>query len=76
MKQKCKYFEGIDPRTVAAQHGWWFPEMPGVEPWLHGVWESNINVVTEDAPEYCNPINGGWPLKTLLCKIYKVLEGN
>lgn len=74
VKQKCKYFEGIDPRVISAQHGWWFPEMPGEEPWLHGVWESNINVVTEDAPEYCNPINGGWPLRTLLCKIYKVLE--
>jgi anaerobic selenocysteine-containing dehydrogenase len=74
VKQKCKYFDGIDPSVVSAQHGWWFPEMPGEEPSLHGVWESNINVVTEDAPEYCNPINGGWPLKTLLCKVYKVVE--
>ncbi len=52
--------------------GWWFPELPGEEPWLHGVWESNVNVLTEDDPKVCNKISGGWPLKTGLCKIYKV----
>ena len=72
VRQKCKYFDGIDPRVVSAQHGWWFPELPGEEPWLHGVWESNINVCTSDDPEHCNDISGGWPLRTLMCKVYKV----
>ena len=72
IKQKCQHFKGIDPRVVQAQHGWWLPELPGEEPWLHGVWESNINVVTADEPEQCNPISGGWPLRALLCKVYKV----
>ncbi len=72
VRQKCQYFDGIDPRVVSAQHGWWFPEMPGEEPWLRGVWQSNIDVVTNDDPEHCNQINGGWPLRTLMCKIYKV----
>jgi anaerobic selenocysteine-containing dehydrogenase len=72
VRQKCQYFDGIDPRVVCAQHGWWFPELPGEEPWLHGVWESNINVVTDDDPEHCNTISGGWPLRGLLCKVYKV----
>ena len=68
--QKCKHFEGIDPRVVHAQHGWWFPEdLPG-EPSLHGVWKSNINILTDDDPDICNPINGGWPLRGLLCKVY------
>jgi anaerobic selenocysteine-containing dehydrogenase len=71
VRQRCKYFEGIDPRVVHAEHGWWFPELPGEEPWLHGVWESNINVVTEDHPDHCSPILGGWPLRTGLCKVYK-----
>jgi len=71
IRQRCQYFRGTEPRTVEAQHGWWFPELPGEEPWLHGVWESNINVVTDDDPEHCNPINGGWPLRGLLCKVYK-----
>jgi len=72
VRQKCQYFDGIDPRVVHAQHGWWFPELPGEEPWLHGVWESNINVVTSDDPEHCNKVSGGWPLRTLMCKVYKV----
>jgi thiosulfate reductase/polysulfide reductase chain A len=72
VRQKCQYFDGIDPRVIDAQHGWWFPELPGEEPWLHGVWESNINVCTSDDPQQCNAISGGWPLRTLMCNIYKV----
>jgi anaerobic selenocysteine-containing dehydrogenase len=71
IRQKCRYFNGIAPGVVHAQHGWWFPELPGEEPWLRGVWESNINVVTDNAPENCNPISGGWPLRALLCRVYK-----
>ncbi len=74
IRMKCELFPGIDPRVVHAEHGWWFPELPGEEPWLHGVWESNINVLTDDDPDVCNKIGGGWPLKTALCKIYKVKE--
>ena len=46
-------------------------ELPGEEPWLHGVWESNINVCTDDDPEICGTKHGGWPLKTAMCKVYK-----
>jgi thiosulfate reductase/polysulfide reductase chain A len=72
VRQKCRCFDGIDPNVIHAQHGWWFPELPGEEPWLHGVWESNINVLTSDDPEHCNRISGGWPLRAMLCKVYKV----
>jgi len=74
VKQKCQFFDGIDPRVVHAQHGWWFPEQPGEEPWLHGVWESNIEVVINDDPEACNQMDGVWPLRTALCmcKVYKI----
>ncbi len=71
IRMKCQYFEGIDPTVVHCEHGWWFPELPGEEPWLHGVWESNVNVLTNDDPDVCNKLHGGWPLKTALCKIYK-----
>ena len=70
IKQKCRTFEGLDPRVVHVQHGWWYPEEEGAEPSLHGVWESNCNVLTDDDPDICNPISGGWPLRTLLCKVY------
>jgi thiosulfate reductase/polysulfide reductase chain A len=71
VKQRCLYFDGIRPQVVHAEHGWWFPELPGEEPWLRGVWKSSINVVTSDDPERCNPRSGGWPLRTALCKVYK-----
>lgn len=71
IRQRCRYFDGINPGIVHAEHGWWFPELPGEEPWLHGAWESNVNVLTDDDPDHCNQINGGWPLKTALCKVYK-----
>jgi anaerobic selenocysteine-containing dehydrogenase len=71
VKQRCQILEGIDPRVVHAQHGWWFPEMDGADPTLHGAFMSNINVLTDDDPDVCNKIHGGWPLRGLLCKIYK-----
>jgi thiosulfate reductase / polysulfide reductase chain A len=71
IKMKCQFFTGIDPRVVHCEHGWWFPEMPAGEPGLHGVWESNVNVLLEDNPECCNKGTGSWPLRTSLCKIYK-----
>jgi thiosulfate reductase/polysulfide reductase chain A len=71
IRQKCQLFGGILPQVVNAEHGWWYPELPGEEPWLHGVWESNINVVINDEPQYCSSISGGWTLRGLLCKIYR-----
>lgn len=70
VKQKCVYFDGISKKVVHAEHGWWFPEMPGKQPWLAGVWESNINILTDDDPDRCDPRSGGWPLKTALCRVY------
>lgn len=71
VKQRCEILKGIDPRVVHAQHGWWFPEMEGAAPTLHGVFKSNINVLTDDDPEVCNKIHGGWPFRGFLCKISK-----
>ena len=71
IRMKATLFSGIDTRVVHAEHGWWFPELPNEEPWLGGVWESNVNVLTDDDPEVCNQICGIWPLKTALCRVYK-----
>ena len=72
IRMKAQLFDGIAPEVVHAEHGWWFPELPGEDPWLHGAWESNVNVLTGDDPEHCNPITGAWGLKTVLCDVYKV----
>lgn len=67
VKFKCRYFRGIDPRVVQAEHGWWFPE----EPSLDALWRSNINAVLDDAPELCDPVSGNFVLRGQLCKVYK-----
>ena len=72
IKQRARLTTGIDPRVVNVEALWWFPEQPAPEPWLHGVWQSNANVLTMDEPEVCDPVTGGWPLRALLCKVYKV----
>jgi len=72
VQQKCIYFEGISPKVIHAEYGWWYPEDKGEEPFLHGVWKSNINVITDDDPDRCDPMSGGWPLRTGLCRIYPV----
>ncbi|MBW1998665.1 MAG: molybdopterin-dependent oxidoreductase [Deltaproteobacteria bacterium] len=69
--QKCRYLETLHPSVVHVQHGWWYPEEDGADPCLHGVWKSNCNVLIDDDPSLCNPISGGWPLRALLCKVYK-----
>jgi thiosulfate reductase/polysulfide reductase chain A len=73
IKMKVKLTTGIHPQVVNVEHNWWFPEQPGQEPWLHGLWQSNANVLTMDDPDTCDQLTGSWPARALLCKIYKVL---
>ena len=70
--QKCEYYPGIDPGVVHAEHGWRYPEEPGEEPHLFGVWRSNINVCWDNSPDKCSREVGSMPFKAGLCKIYKV----
>jgi len=71
IKQKARISDKILAGVVNVQAGWWFPEMPAEEPSLHGLWESNANVLTLDDPEACDPLSGGWQVRALLCKVYK-----
>ena len=73
IQQKARVTEEVHPTMVRVQHGWWFPKMPGAEPSLHGVWESNANVLCPVDKAYCNVEIGGWPHTALLCKVYKVV---
>jgi thiosulfate reductase/polysulfide reductase chain A len=67
IQQKARITDGIDPRVVNVQYGWWFPEDPAPE---YGVWRSNANVLTSNEPPY-DPAMGTYQLRALLCKIYK-----
>ncbi len=72
VRQRAKLFFGMDPRVVAAQHAWWFPENkdPG-----HGWAESNINILTDNAYETMDPAMGASSIRTLLCRIYPEGKG-
>ena len=59
----------VHPRMLDVQHDWWFPERPGKDPELFGVFESNANVLCPDAAQYCSPEIGSWPHSALLCRI-------
>jgi anaerobic selenocysteine-containing dehydrogenase len=65
MRQVAKLTTGIDPRVIAAQHGWWFPEQPAPD---YGVWTSNVNLLTDNQPPY-DPAMGTYQLRALLCRV-------
>lgn len=65
-KFRAKLFRGMDPRIVSAEHAWWFPEQPGPD---HGWKDSNINLLTRNDYESCDPAMGATPVRTLLCRL-------
>jgi anaerobic selenocysteine-containing dehydrogenase len=67
MSQKAKITTGIDPRVINAEHGWWFPEETDPE---HGIWRSNVNLLTDNGPPY-DPAMGTYQLRALLCRVGK-----
>jgi len=71
IKQRARFTTGINPGVVAAQHGWWFPEIedPG-----HGWDKSNINILTDNDPEGYDAAMGATNLRVLMCKIYPTKE--
>jgi anaerobic selenocysteine-containing dehydrogenase len=72
IKQKACVSDNIAPNVINVQSHWWFPEDPSREPWLRGLWESNANVLTMGQdPDTFDELTGGWPLRALLCKVYK-----
>jgi anaerobic selenocysteine-containing dehydrogenase len=70
IKQKAKLFKGSDPRVVTAQASWFYPDQPGP---LHGLLESNANVLTSNDGPF-DPAMGAPTFRVLLCKVYKVEE--
>jgi anaerobic selenocysteine-containing dehydrogenase len=71
IKQKAHVTDGIMPDVVNCEAGWNYPEKPACEPSLNGVFESNANVLTLDDPETCDELVGGYPMRALLCKVYR-----
>ena len=68
IKMKAVVIEDIREDVVSIDHGWWFPEQEGPD---FGVFESNANVLTSNAPPY-DPAFGTYQLRGLLCTIEKI----
>jgi anaerobic selenocysteine-containing dehydrogenase len=68
IKQKATLSEGIDPRVISVGYAWWFPEKDITQ--MYGWDESNINILTDDAPPY-SPEMGSPKMRGFLCKVYK-----
>jgi anaerobic selenocysteine-containing dehydrogenase len=71
MRQRARLTDGIDPRVISAEHGWWFPEKSAPD---YGVWESNVNLLTDNGPPY-DPAMGTYQLRALLCRVASCREG-
>ena len=74
IRQQARITEGIRPDTVAVEAYWYFPEMPQEDPYLFGVWDTNVNAIITDDYETCN-FAGDNAYKGLMCKIYKAGDG-
>jgi anaerobic selenocysteine-containing dehydrogenase len=72
VRRKVEITPIIDPRVINADHAWWYPEKPAAEPSLFGLWDVSINQLV---PWLSGRSGFGGNYKSLLCKIYKVAEG-
>lgn len=69
--QRAKLCTDILPKTIFAQHGWYFPELPHADPWRVGWFMSNPNVALNDEPDSIDPYQGGYDIKGSLVKVYR-----
>lgn len=73
IRQRAQVWDGIHPRVVHADGFWWYPELPGKEPCLFGVWESNVNAITPGGDEFFD-YAGDNAYRALLCRVYKAKD--
>lgn len=76
VKNRAFLTTAVHEKVVQArQNNWWFPEKPGEDPILYGIFDpGTVNVITDDDLDHCDPLCGGWAFRGLLCKIYKAEE--
>jgi anaerobic selenocysteine-containing dehydrogenase len=55
IRQRAKLDPGILPDVVNCEASWWFPEQPGEDPCLFGVFQSNANVLTRTPMSSATP---------------------
>ncbi|NTU90059.1 MAG: molybdopterin-dependent oxidoreductase [Actinobacteria bacterium] len=73
-RQRATLFPGIKKNVIHAEHAWWFPEQKPEEPYLFGVFDSNVNNLTKPFETGQGGIGSG--IKSFLVKLYKYQEGD
>ena len=68
IRQKAVLDRDLHPRVIVAAYGWWFPERKDLE--LSGWKESNLNILTGNAPPY-DPAIGSTNLRAIPCRVFK-----
>jgi anaerobic selenocysteine-containing dehydrogenase len=74
-KRKLKLTPVVHRKIAMAPHGWWLPETEGSAPNLYGIFDVNVNQLIPMGKNGTSGY-GGAPLKTMLCKIYPLSEGD
>lgn len=70
--QRARLFDGIDPRVISVEHGWWYPEEEGALPHLYGAFRSNANTLTPNKDPFLDRAFGGYTLRGFQAKVYKI----
>jgi anaerobic selenocysteine-containing dehydrogenase len=73
IRQRAHLTCTLKPETASLSSGWWYPEMDPHEDPAYGALDFNPNILIE--PGYQGETGFGGDCKALLCKIYKVAEG-
>jgi len=72
IRVKAKLQDGIHPRVVATQHGWWQSckqlNLPGYDPFNDA--GANVNLIVTN--DLADPITGAVPHKSYICNIEKL----
>ncbi|MBU0514784.1 MAG: molybdopterin-dependent oxidoreductase [Proteobacteria bacterium] len=68
VRQKAVVTDRVPENVIAADHGWWYPEDTKNLGWDR----SNIDVLTDNAFETCDPAMGATSLRVLLCDVRRV----
>jgi len=65
VKLKALVTDRVPENVVSADHGWWLPEKKSDLGWD----QSNINILTDNDLDTCDPTFGATNLRVLLCEI-------
>ena len=64
-------FQDMPLGVTSAEYGWWLPEAPAGAPGLSGACISNINMLTYNGMDACEPLIGTWTYNGLTVLVEK-----